>query len=175
MMLFRHWLYNWCCLISSGLYLDAEAAMDFVLHRSDLDQRQIYLFGRSLGGAVAIFLASSPLYAQHICAMIVENTFTSIPAMGQHIFRTSLLSYIPHWCFKNLVSGRDVIVTHFYQQYTAIKVKLAFCCCMFSESLFAVPIWCLFGARYAVCMRMWICGKMKTTWSVYRMPENIDA
>ena len=81
--------------------------MDFVLHRSDLDQRQIFIFGRSLGGAVAIFLASSPLYAQHICALIIENTFTSIPVMGQHIFRTRLISYIPHWCFKNLVSERD--------------------------------------------------------------------
>ncbi|KAK7091462.1 protein ABHD13-like [Littorina saxatilis] len=85
-----------------GFYLDAEAAMDFLLHRSDLDTRQIFVFGRSLGGAVAIYLASSPLYAQHIRAVIVENTFTSIPAMGQHIFRTHLLSYIPSWCYKNL-------------------------------------------------------------------------
>ena len=79
--------------------------MDFLLHRSDLDQRQIFVFGRSLGGAVAVYLASSPLYAQHVCAMIIENTFTSIPTMGQHIFRTNLLSYIPHWCYKNLVSA----------------------------------------------------------------------
>ena len=99
-----------CNFFPTGLYLDAEAAMDFLLHRSDLDQQQIFVFGRSLGGAVAIYLASSPLYSQHICAVILENTFTSIPCMGQHIFRMKFISYIPHWCYKNWVSCCEVVV-----------------------------------------------------------------
>ncbi|KAL8558237.1 hypothetical protein ACOMHN_040935 [Nucella lapillus] len=93
----------------NGLYLDAEAAMDFLLHRSDLDLRQIFVFGRSLGGAVAVYLAASPLYAQHICGVVLENTFTSIPSMGQHIFRTQLIKYIPHWCYKNLFPSQHRI------------------------------------------------------------------
>ena len=44
-----------CC---AGLYWDAEAALDFLLMRRDIDRRKIILFGRSLGGAVAIYLAA---------------------------------------------------------------------------------------------------------------------
>ena len=42
--------------------MDAEAAMDFLISRRDIDRRKILLFGRSLGGAVAIYLAASPIY-----------------------------------------------------------------------------------------------------------------
>ena len=45
-----------------GLYLDAQAAMDFLLTCRDIDRRKIIVFGRSLGGAVAISLAASPTY-----------------------------------------------------------------------------------------------------------------
>ncbi|CAF4661630.1 unnamed protein product, partial [Rotaria magnacalcarata] len=63
-----------------------------VRKRNDLDQNKIFLFGRSLGGAVALNLASQlsqtnatpPLYA-----VIVENTFTSIPDMAKRLFQVS--------------------------------------------------------------------------------------
>ena len=47
------------CVCLTGLYLDAEAGLDFLLTRRDIDRRKIILFGRSLGGAVAIYLAAS--------------------------------------------------------------------------------------------------------------------
>ncbi|KAG7331257.1 hypothetical protein KOW79_005226 [Hemibagrus wyckioides] len=37
-----------------GLYQDAEATLDYVMSRPDIDKTKIILFGRSLGGAVAI-------------------------------------------------------------------------------------------------------------------------
>ena len=46
-----------------GLRLDAQAAMDYLLHCQDIDRRKIILFGRSLGGAVAIDLASNTAYS----------------------------------------------------------------------------------------------------------------
>ncbi|PVD31942.1 hypothetical protein C0Q70_07368 [Pomacea canaliculata] len=85
-----------------GLYLDAEASMDFLLQRSDLNKQQIFVFGRSLGGAVAVYLATCPFYAQHVKAVILENTFISIPSMGEQIFRFGFFAYIPWWCYKNL-------------------------------------------------------------------------
>lgn len=88
---------------SPGLYLDAEASMDFLLQRSDLNKQQIFVFGRSLGGAVAVYLATCPFYAQHVKAVILENTFISIPSMGEQIFRFGFFAYIPWWCYKNLV------------------------------------------------------------------------
>jgi len=62
-----------------GLILDAQACLDFLLARQDLNHRKIFVFGQSLGGAVAITLASNNLNS--ICGVIVENTFTSVDDM----------------------------------------------------------------------------------------------
>jgi len=56
-----------------GLNLDADAALAWLLSREDVDRSKIFLFGRSLGGAVAIALAARAL---PICGIILENTFT---------------------------------------------------------------------------------------------------
>ena len=37
-----------------GLKLDAEATLEYVLNRNDVDKDRIFVFGASLGGAVAI-------------------------------------------------------------------------------------------------------------------------
>nr|XP_006820729.1 PREDICTED: alpha/beta hydrolase domain-containing protein 13-like [Saccoglossus kowalevskii] len=84
-----------------GLYIDAESAFDYLLKRSDIDPSKIILFGRSLGGAVAINVASSPKYRDKLCALIVENTFTSIPDVAKVLFRIPILKWIPLWCHKN--------------------------------------------------------------------------
>ncbi|KAJ7472576.1 Alpha/Beta hydrolase protein [Mycena latifolia] len=60
-----------------GLRLDAQAALDHVTADSELSAAPIILFGTSLGGAVAIDLASRNPSA--ITALIVENTFESLP------------------------------------------------------------------------------------------------
>ena len=41
-----------------GICMDAQAALDFLLTRSDINTEKILVFGRSLGGAVAIDLAT---------------------------------------------------------------------------------------------------------------------
>lgn len=42
-----------------GLKRDAEAGLRYVLSRQDLDTSRVVLFGRSLGGAVTIYLAAT--------------------------------------------------------------------------------------------------------------------
>lgn len=59
-----------------GLKLDAEAAMEHVLGRNDIDTDQVFVFGRSLGGAVAVHAAAR--YQDQIAGLVLENTFTSI-------------------------------------------------------------------------------------------------
>ena len=44
------------------------------------------MFGRSLGGAVAIDLVSKNKAVSNIKGLILENTFTSIPDMVDKIF-----------------------------------------------------------------------------------------
>ena len=62
-----------------GLELDSQAALDHVLSREDIDLSRIVLFGRSLGGAVALHLLARS--EDTVCAAIVENTFTSVEEM----------------------------------------------------------------------------------------------
>ena len=54
---------NMFIYLYTGLYMDAEASMEFLLSRRDIDKRKIIVFGRSLGGAVAIYLAASITYS----------------------------------------------------------------------------------------------------------------
>ena len=59
-----------------GLQLDSEAVFNWALNCSNIDNSKIYIFGRSMGGAVTINLASK--YQKKIRGIIIENTFTSI-------------------------------------------------------------------------------------------------
>jgi abhydrolase domain-containing protein 13 len=86
-----------------GMFSDARKAIDYLHSRHDLDHSQIILFGRSLGGAVAIDLAADAVYGSQIFAIIVENTFTSIPDMAVELVSPSV-KYLPRICYKNKVS-----------------------------------------------------------------------
>ena len=69
-----------------GLKLDSEAALRFVHDHALLDSSQIFLFGRSLGGAVAFHLAHyAELHSIDLAGIIVENTFLSISLMVDHL------------------------------------------------------------------------------------------
>ncbi|XP_063417944.1 protein ABHD13-like [Mytilus trossulus] len=78
-----------------GLYKDAEAAMDFLLKRTDIDRNKLIVFGRSLGGAVAVHLASQSLYERHIAVLVIENTFSSLPDIARTLFDFPFLKYLP--------------------------------------------------------------------------------
>jgi pimeloyl-ACP methyl ester carboxylesterase len=65
-----------------GLRLDAEAALQFITGHRKIDRFRVFLYGQSLGGAVAFSLGQ---YAQHnsipLAGIMVENTFLSISHM----------------------------------------------------------------------------------------------
>lgn len=63
----------------AGLKLDAEATLEYALNREDINNNRIFVFGRSLGGAVAAQLAQNK--GNQIQGVILENTFTSIADM----------------------------------------------------------------------------------------------
>jgi len=59
----------------AGLKLDAEASLDFLLKHKEINKNKIVIFGRSLGGAVALSMVG---LQDKISGFIVENTFTCI-------------------------------------------------------------------------------------------------
>lgn len=89
-----------------GLSMDARTAIDYLSSRKDINHRQIILFGRSLGGAVAIDLAARPEYSAKIWCLILENTFTSIPDMANALFQWRFLKSVPLLFYKNKYLSR---------------------------------------------------------------------
>ncbi|MFQ5588603.1 MAG: alpha/beta hydrolase [Nitrospiria bacterium] len=64
-------------LSEAGIVKDARAAYDTLLARKEINPKQIFIFGRSLGSAVAVTLATESQAA----ALILEAPFTSIKDM----------------------------------------------------------------------------------------------
>jgi dipeptidyl aminopeptidase/acylaminoacyl peptidase len=62
------------------VYADAEAAWDYLVSNKGVDPHSIFIYGHSLGGAVAIQLATTQPNAG---GLIVEGTFTSIAEMAR--------------------------------------------------------------------------------------------
>lgn len=63
----------------SGLYLDAQAAYDFLRRARGVPARRIVIFGHSLGTGVAVELASRDSAA----GLVLEGAYTSVPDAGQ--------------------------------------------------------------------------------------------
>ncbi|XP_048227811.1 alpha/beta hydrolase domain-containing protein WAV2 [Ricinus communis] len=63
-----------------GITKDAQAALDHLSQRTDIDTSRIVVFGRSLGGAVGALLTKSN--PDKVAGLILENTFTSILDMA---------------------------------------------------------------------------------------------
>ena len=64
----------------SGTYADAAAAWDYLRDTLGVKPQRIVLYGRSLGGAVAVWLATNRKPA----GLIIESTFTRMADMGAH-------------------------------------------------------------------------------------------
>lgn len=60
----------------NGMCLDAESAVDFLFSRRDTNNGDVWVFGESLGGAVAVHIADK--FREQIRGLILENTFTSL-------------------------------------------------------------------------------------------------
>ncbi|CAN5380445.1 alpha/beta hydrolase [soil metagenome] len=66
----------------AGCVAAADAAYDWVVHERGVSPHQIMLYGGSLGGAIAVDLASRHDHR----VLILVNTFASIPDMASYLF-----------------------------------------------------------------------------------------
>ena len=89
-----------------GTYLDAEAAWDYLIRIKHKSSRDIIIFGRSLGGAVAAETA----LRKDPAGLILESTFMSVPAIAG--------KYYP-WLPVNLIAR--------YRYATVDKIGLIGC------------------------------------------------
>lgn len=95
-----------------NLHDDAQAVYDWLLNSKQVSAEDIIIFGRSLGGAVAVDLAS-----RNECGgLIVESSFTSIEDMGRRMFPYMPVKLLIRFDFNALEKisriNCPVLVTH---------------------------------------------------------------
>lgn len=89
-----------------GVYRDAMAAYDYLVARDDVQRKHLVLFGRSLGGAVAVDLATK----RPCSRLILEATFTSAADMARGAFGPFPIHYVLKTRFDSLSKIRDIRV-----------------------------------------------------------------
>jgi fermentation-respiration switch protein FrsA (DUF1100 family) len=82
----------------AGTYRDAEAAWNYLLEQKKLSAEDIVIFGRSLGGAVATWLAQQ----QQPAALILESTFTSVKDMAAGIYPFLPVSWLSRFHYASI-------------------------------------------------------------------------
>jgi len=65
-----------------GTYLDAEAAWHYLVRERQMSPTEIIIFGRSLGGSIAAWLAQDHTPK----ALIIESTFTSVRDIAAELY-----------------------------------------------------------------------------------------
>jgi len=88
----------------AGVYRDAVAAYDYLINQRHFRAQDIIIYGHSLGGAVAVNLASR----RQCGGLIVQSSFTSAPAMAQRMFAIPFLGYAAKSRFNSLQEIRSV-------------------------------------------------------------------
>ncbi|MEL6930661.1 MAG: alpha/beta fold hydrolase [Cyanobacteria bacterium J06600_6] len=74
----------------SRLYQDSQAAWDYLTNQRQIDPQEIVIYGESLGGAVAIDLATKHSEA---AGLIVQSSFTTMPTQVKELY--PILSIFP--------------------------------------------------------------------------------
>ncbi len=78
-----------------GLYRDSRAAWSWLVEKRGCKPKEVVVWGRSLGGAVAAGLAAETSPG----ALIVESCFTSMPDLGQKVYPFLPARYISRFRF----------------------------------------------------------------------------
>src|SRR2546428_3463716 len=86
-----------------GLYAAADAAYAALATRPGVDPQRIYVYGRSLGSAVATHTAAR----RPVAGLIVESPFTNAAAMAKHHYRL-LPTFLLRLSLDNLANVRRV-------------------------------------------------------------------
>jgi fermentation-respiration switch protein FrsA (DUF1100 family) len=95
-----------------GLYRDADATWHYLTEIRGIPAEDIVVFGRSLGGSVAAWLAAG----QNPGALILDSSFTSVPDIGQEVYPwlpVRLLSRFRHATAEYVTKARcPVLIVH---------------------------------------------------------------
>lgn len=80
-----------------GIHQDFAAALDYVFHRPGVDTRRIFVFGQSLGAAVALVACANSPYKDQLRAVIVEGAFSSYRRIAREKLNDFWLTWALQW------------------------------------------------------------------------------
>ena len=96
----------------AGCYAAADAAFDWLIQNQKVPADHIVIVGKSLGGGVAVDLASRRNHR----ALVLVKAFTSIPAVAQHLIPIVPANWLMHNRFDSLAKigncHRPLFITH---------------------------------------------------------------
>ncbi|CDI79338.1 hypothetical protein, conserved [Eimeria acervulina] len=100
-----------------GVYADADAALDYILSNQDVNNEDIFVLGHSLGGGVAVDLASRR--GNQIKGLVIENTFTSLREVAESCYPAlkpliRLFTMVQKDGMENIEKIRNVKVPTFF-------------------------------------------------------------
>lgn len=87
------------------VYDDADAAWNHLVRQLHVDPKQLFVYGHSLGGAVAIELA---VRHPEIAGIIVESAFTSMPDIAKTVYWMFPVDYLVNQRFDALAKVRTL-------------------------------------------------------------------
>jgi uncharacterized protein len=80
-----------------GIQLDIDAAMGALLARPDVDAERIFIFGQSLGGALAIYYGAHTNQRAHVRAIIADSPFSDYRLITQEKLASTPLTWAFQW------------------------------------------------------------------------------
>jgi fermentation-respiration switch protein FrsA (DUF1100 family) len=92
----------------SGTMSDANAALDYLRSRSDIDKSKIVVFGQSIGGTVATALTARR--REQVAALAIDSCFTSHKEIARyHVTHHPLLFCLGWWFPMTIADGQDAV------------------------------------------------------------------
>lgn len=117
----------------SSVYEDIEIVWNYLTQERKIPPKRIFLYGHSLGGAIAMELA---IRHPDIAGLVVEASFTSMRTMVNHLYRQFLIfpvDLLLHQRFDSLSKVRSLQMPVLFIHGTADRVVPA----QMSEALYA--------------------------------------
>jgi len=112
---------------------DAEFALLTLIKRTDIDPKKIFIFGQSLGGALAIYMVANTQYRENIKAVIIDSAFSGYQTIAQEKLAEFWLTWPFQWPLSQLVNNQyDPI--HVVQRITPIPTLF-----VSSEADYVIP------------------------------------
>jgi len=97
-------------------YEDAIAAWQYLTIERGINASSIVLFGRSLGGGVAAWLAAQLATKESPAGLILESTFTDLPALGAYHYPLLPVRLLSRFHYDNLkqlsVINIPILIAH---------------------------------------------------------------